>query len=98
MPSFVIEVYWPDMTPALVDALVARAVRVAREEHSAVGYVGCTVAPRDETCFIRVVANDEGAVGALVERLGLEGARVSELVDVPSPGGGRGSRKRALSR
>jgi hypothetical protein len=85
MTPFVIEVYWPDMTVALVDALVARAVRAPDDERSAATYVGCTIAPRDETCFIRVAAHDEAAVRALVERLGLASARVAELVDVPSP-------------
>jgi len=85
MKPFVIELYWPDMTPALVDKLVARAAQAARGANGTVSYVGCTLAPRDETCFLRVAADDEGAVRALVERLGVEGARVSELVEVPSP-------------
>ena len=85
MRPFVIELYWPDMTAELVAGLVARTAEAAAHDDSAVTYVGCEVAPRDETCFLRVVAADGEAVQALVDLLGLEGVRVSELVDVPAP-------------
>lgn len=85
MRPFVIEVYWPDMTSELVAGLVARTAEAAADNESAITYVGCEVAPRDETCFLRVVAADSEAVQDFVEVLGLEGARVSELVDVPPP-------------
>jgi hypothetical protein len=81
--SFVIEIYWPDMTPELVAGLVARTEAAAAED-STIRYVGCEVAPRDESCFLRVIAADDDAVQMLVEEVGLEGARVSEMVDIPS--------------
>ena len=85
MRHFVIEIYWPDMTPALVERLVARTAAAAANLDAAVSYVGCEVAPHDETCFLRVRAADGGTVQAFAAGLGLEGARVSELVDVPKP-------------
>ena len=83
MPPFVIEIYWPDMTPELVARLVARA-EAAAISGSTVSYVGCEVAPRDETCFLRVLAADEMRVHDFADALGLQGARVSEMVDIPS--------------
>jgi hypothetical protein len=85
---FVIEIYWPDMTAELVAGLVARTTDAAAAEPTSIRYVGCEVAPRDETCFLRVVAADDHAVQQLVHALGLEGARVSEMVDIPSPAPG----------
>lgn len=82
MRSFVIEVYWPGMTRALVDDLVDRTRDHARKSASGVRYVGCTIAPRDEICFIRVDAVSQRDVVALADRLALSGARVSETVDI----------------
>jgi hypothetical protein len=82
---FVIEIYWPDMTSELVAALVARATAVLVGREGAIRYLGCEVAPRDETCFLRVVAMNGDAVNELVAALSLEGVRVSELVDVSPP-------------
>ena len=87
MPSFRIEVYWPDLTRAAVDDVVARTLRAARRHESPVAYVGCEIAPRDETVFIRVTADDEDAVRAFVVGLNLPGARVAAVLDVPPPGG-----------
>ena len=83
MPPFVIEIYWPDMTSELVAGLVARTEAATMSE-STIRFVGCEVAPRDETCFLRVLAADEKRVHEFVDALGLQGARVSEMVDVPS--------------
>jgi hypothetical protein len=82
---FVIEIYWPDMSAELVAGLVSRATEAAAANESTIGYVGCEVAPRDETCFLRVVAADDQAVRQFVDVLGLDGARVAEMVDVPAP-------------
>jgi hypothetical protein len=87
MRPFVIEIYWPDMTPELVEKLVARAVDATAGRRPAISYIGCEVAPRDETCFLRLLAPDGRAVQELVDELALEGARVSELVDVPPRAG-----------
>lgn len=82
MRSFVIEVYWPDMTASLAADLAERARGAAAGTASSVRYVSCTMTPRDETCFLRVEARAEAAVDALVALLALPSARVSELVDV----------------
>ncbi len=82
MPSFVIEVYWPGMTRSLADDLVDRIRDGAGEPGSRVRYIGCTVAPRDEVCFIRVDATSQGDLEALVDRLALSGTRISETVDI----------------
>ena len=82
MASFVIEVYWPGMTRPLVDDLVDRIRNGAGKPASGVRYIACTVAPRDEVCFVRVHATSQGDVDALVDRLALRGARVSETVDI----------------
>ena len=84
MSSFVIEVYWPGMTRSMVDDLVDRIRVEAGEPTSGVRYIGCTLAPRDEVCFIRVDAASQREVDALVDRLGLRGARVAETVDISS--------------
>ena len=86
MSSFVIEVYWPGMTRRLVDDLVDRIRDAVGEPTCGVRYIGCTAAPRDEVCFVRVDAVSQREVEALVDHLGLRGARVSETVDI---GGGR---------
>ena len=83
MKAFLVELYWPGMTPTLVDGLVARVRQATDNDREPVRYVGCTMTPRDETCFLRLAATEEAAVHGLIERLGLEGTRVSELVDVP---------------
>ena len=85
MRPFVVEIYWPDMTAELVAGLVARTTEAAAND-SAIRYVGCEMAPRDETCFLRVAAEEPGALRAFVDALGLESARVTELVDVPPRG------------
>lgn len=83
MRAFVIEVYWPDMTSELVAGLVARTTEALASNESAIRYVGCEVAPWDETCFLRVIAADGQLVQELVDALDLDGARVSELVRAP---------------
>lgn len=95
MRPFVIEIYWPDMTRELVADLVSRTTRASAADTSRIRYLGCEVAPRDETCFLRVVAADDQAVRRLVDALGLEGARVSEMVDIPAPAPGRGTSLRS---
>lgn len=93
MRPFVIEIYWPDMTSELVAALVARATAALVGRDGAIRYLGCEVAPRDETCFLRVVAMNGDAVDELVAALSLEGVRVSELVDVSPPARKSASRR-----
>jgi hypothetical protein len=84
MTGYGIELYWPGMTEAMVDDLVRRAARMVRDEPIAVRYVGCTLAPRDETCVLRVVASDEESVRRFAAKLGIERGRIAELVDVPT--------------
>lgn len=85
MKAFLVELYWPGMTPTLVDGLVARIRQATRSDRQTVRYVACTMTPRDETCFLRLAAAEEAEVHGLVELLGLDGARVSEVVDVTRP-------------
>lgn len=70
------------MTRSLVDDLVERIRDRARKPASGVRYIGCTVAPRDEVCFVRVDAVSQREVGALIHRLALRGARVSETIEI----------------
>jgi hypothetical protein len=70
------------MTRSLVDDLVDRICDRAGEPASGVRYIGCTVAPRDEVCCVRVDAVSQREVDALVDGLALRGARVSEMVDI----------------
>jgi hypothetical protein len=83
MPSFRIEVYWPGVTREDVDDLVVRTVGATRRPQAGVTYVGCEVAPRDETISLRVMAGDEAAVAALAVGLHLPDARVAAVLDVP---------------
>lgn len=89
--SFVIEMYWPGMSVLLVDDLVARIRQAAADADSGISVTGCTMAPTDEVCFVRVDAPTGAAVRTLVARLGLVGARVSETIDLPGLGGGEGA-------
>jgi hypothetical protein len=91
MRPYAIEIYWPGMTPALVQDLAQRASRAAAVPSAGVVYLGGTMAPHDETCFLRVTSEDETMVRRFVESLGIAGARVTELVDVPESSiGGEG--------
>lgn len=85
MPSYRIEVYWPGLTREDVDDLVDRTVGATRHGTAGVTYVGCEVAPHDETISLRVTAGDEAAVAALAVGLHLPDARVAAVLEVPSP-------------
>jgi hypothetical protein len=85
MPSYRIEVYWPGVTGKDVDDLVVRTVGATRRPGAAVSYVGCEVAPHDETISLRVTADDEAAVAALAVGLHLADARIAAVLDVPGP-------------
>jgi hypothetical protein len=85
MPSYRIEVYWPGVTRKDVDDLVVRTVGATRRPEAAVRYVGCEVAPHDETISLRVTAGDEAAVAALAVGLHLADARIAAVLDVPGP-------------
>ena len=80
-----IEVYWPGVTRKDVDDLVVRTVGATRRPEAAVTYVGCEVAPHDETVSLRVTAGDEAAVAALAVGLHLADARIAAVLDVPRP-------------
>ena len=86
MASYRIEVYWPGLTRDDVDDLVDRMVGATQHGTPGVTYVGCEVAPRDETISLRVTAGDEAAVAALAAGLQLPDARVAAVLDVPPPG------------
>ena len=85
MPSYRIEVYWPGVTRADVDDLVVRTLGATGRPESEVTYVGCEVAPHDETISLRVTAGDEVAAAALAVGLHLPDARVAAVLDVPRP-------------
>jgi hypothetical protein len=68
----------------MVDDLVNRIRARAADSVFGVRYIGCTLAPRDEVCFLRVDAASQRDVELLVDRLALRGARVSETVDISS--------------
>jgi hypothetical protein len=85
MPSYRIEVYWPGVTREDVDDLVVRTVGATKRPEARVTYVGCEVAPHDETISLQVTAGDEAAVAALAVGLYLADARVAAVLDVPRP-------------
>lgn len=84
MPRYAIEIYWPGMTLALVEELVRRAASAAAETDGGLVIIDCSMAPRDETCSLRVLAVDDPAVQAFMTQLGLDGARATEQVEVAS--------------
>jgi len=87
MPSYRIEVYWPGVTREDVDDLVRRTVGATRRRGAGVTYVGCEVAPRDETVSLRVRADEEVVVQAMVIGLNLPDSRIAAIRDVPRRGG-----------
>lgn len=86
MPSYRIEVYWPGVTREDVDDLVGRALAATRRDEAGVTYLGCEVAPHDETISLLVKAGDQAAVQGIVVRLNLPDVRIAAVLDVPSPG------------
>jgi hypothetical protein len=86
VPSYRIEVYWPGVTREDVNDLVGRALAATRRLDAGVTYVGCEVAPHDETVSLRVTAGDQTAVQAVAVRLDLPDVRITAVLDVPSPG------------
>ena len=84
MRRYAVEIYWPGMTTALVEELVGRAMVVAADTSGEVVILDCSMAPRDETCSVRVLALDDAAVHRFMTRLGLDGARATELIEVVS--------------
>ncbi len=84
MAAFAIEIYRPGITEASVRVLAAevkRAVRALREAGVFVRYVGSTLSPVDEVCFVRL-EGDAGVIAQLVRGLGMNDARITEIVDV----------------
>ena len=73
------------MTREDIDDLVGRAVLAAGRGVAGVTYVGCEVAPHDETISLRVMAGDEAGAAALAAGLHLPDARVAAVLDVPPP-------------
>ena len=61
MQAFVVEIYWPGVTEGLARELASRVRQVAeaaRREGTVVRYLGCTLSPTDEVCFV----TDRGSV------------------------------------
>ena len=85
MPPYRIEVYWPGVTREDMDDLVGRALAATRRRDSGVTYVGCEVAPHDETVSLRVTARDQAAVQTIVVKLDLPDVRIAAVLDIPSP-------------
>lgn len=72
------------MKRALAEDLSERARDLARHFGAqGLRYTGCTYMPRDEVCVVRVESPDCMAVSELIAQLGITGARVSEVVDLP---------------
>ncbi len=83
MVSFAIKLYWPGMEEGSVRELVDKLKRdLASMDPTAIGFLGCTVSPRDEICFLRIEADAEWRVAELVKRLELGRPRISEMVDL----------------
>jgi len=85
MAAFVIEVYRPGLTPGSVAGLVRSLKRQSRatgEPPDVIRYVGCTLAPADEVCYLRLESEGRAWVQALVDRLGWRDVRITEVVDV----------------
>ena len=53
-----------------------------RDRCDHIGFLGFTVSPREEICFLRVEADAEWRVAELVKRLELGRPRISEMVDL----------------
>jgi hypothetical protein len=83
MTAFVLELYRPGLDRAGGTRLV-RSIRraVAGSDARAIRYGGSTLALRDEVCYVRIEASDRVVVERLVADLAIEGARVSEVVDL----------------
>lgn len=83
-PMFHLELYWPGVTPAAVEELASK-VRAAAASMAAAGrpvrFVGATLSPQDEVCFLRMQAT-RSDVDAIVAAAELVEPRVSEIVIV----------------
>jgi hypothetical protein len=85
MASFAIEVYWPGLTDASVRALIARVKRAVADmavEGDVVRYLGCTVSPSDEVCFLRLEGDGKPVIAGIALRIGLGDARITEMIDL----------------
>jgi hypothetical protein len=85
MASFAIEIYWPGMTDASVRALIARVKRTVADtagEGDGVRYLGCTVSPADEVCFLRLDGDGRPVIAKIALRIGFGDARITEMVDL----------------
>jgi hypothetical protein len=81
--AFVLEVYRPGLDRA-GGARIVRTVRraIAGLDDAAIRYASSTLAPHDEVCYIRLEAPTRNVIEALVARLELSDARVTDLVDL----------------
>ena len=68
MAGFLVERYWPGVTPADVDAVCRRLSQLG---DAAATFVASTLIPADEVVFFEFRADDEGAVRELARRAGL---------------------------
>jgi hypothetical protein len=85
--TFDVEVYWPVAGQAGTPPLVSR-VRATVADMAGAGrgirFLGATLSPADEVCFLRFEASRED-LEEVLRSAGLTGARISEVVVVAGP-------------
>jgi hypothetical protein len=95
-PLFLVECYWPGVTPAGLAAADGRIRRVVGQA-AGIRYVGSVLVPADELVFRFFVGGSEAAVAAVnrcaavlfdrvVAAVGYDGTSGTAPVDVPSNG------------
>jgi hypothetical protein len=81
MATFVLEIYRPGLTRRTSHAIVRNIVR-AIAAGSSVRFLGSSLAPADEICYLRLESPAREAIDDLVERLALTDSRVAEVIDL----------------
>lgn len=81
---FDVELYWPGVTPSTAAELVELVRSVAGDVAGggpAARFLGATLSPRDEVCFLRFESS-RAAVERVVREMGLKDARITEVMVV----------------
>jgi hypothetical protein len=81
MATFVLEVYRPGLTRRASQAIVRTVVR-AIAPGSPVRFLGSSLAPADEICYVQLESPERAAVDDLAARLGFSDARVAEVINL----------------
>ncbi len=96
MPTYIVERYWPGVSPEEAETVIARETAVAvamRAEGKPIRVVRSTLVQEDETLLSLVEAESEQEVAELGSRAGTPADRIVPAlemlpVDVSSHGGG----------